>query len=134
MPAMECLDDIVYCIMLYSEYHPLHLFIRIFSQLPTRFLRWAFPIIRAISGFVVATTIQILLQMRMLTIVEKRLLLMSVKKKLPAMSDETDKFVSQSLDRTKHLGLEVQLWELERRIKLKLHPKLGASQKSVSTR
>jgi hypothetical protein len=91
-------------------------------------LRWAFPTIRAIGGFLVATSIQFLLQNRILVTVKNRLLFMSLKKRLPLMSPDDRRFIELELDHMKALGLELQLLNLERSIKLRLHPGPSESQ------
>src|ERR1700743_303076 len=84
------------------------------------FLLWGFPMIRGIGGFLVAITIQILVQNRILVTVKKQLLLKSL---------DDDRFAELRLDRNKALGLgggsrrpglDVQLWNLEESIESRL--------------
>ena len=96
------------------------------------FLRWAFPTIRAIGGFLVATTIQVLVQSRILVIVRKRLFLLSLKRKLDDMSQNDKEFIEEELERTESLGLEPQLWNLEKCIDKRLKDLRSRSEPSAS--
>jgi hypothetical protein len=97
------------------------------------FLVWSFPTIRAIGGFLVATTIQFLAQRRILVTVKRRLLLLSLKKRLPDMSKNDKAFIEKVLEDTNSLGLELQLWNLEKSIKSKLRSEPSESLSSVNT-
>src|SRR6201986_1604617 len=89
------------------------------------FLLWGFPMVRGFGGFLVAITIQFLVQNRILTTVKKRLLLKSL---------DDGRFTELKLDRNEALGLgggsrrpglDVQLWNLEKSIKLRLEELSG---------
>src|ERR1700749_285172 len=88
--------------------------------------------VRGIGGFLVAITIQILVQNRILVTVKKQLLLMSL---------DDSRFAELGLDRnealglgsgSQRLGLDVQLWNLEESINSRLE-ELSGFQRRVYT-
>lgn len=68
------------------------------------FVRWAFPMIRALGGFITATTIQIAIQIRLSIIMEKHLLFLTL-----------DQYEDLGIDQAigTYTALEPRLWELE---------------------
>lgn len=59
-----------------------------------RFIRWAFPVTRALGGFLTATMIQIVTQARIVTIAEKRLAIGGIRSELEGLDKAERKHLS----------------------------------------
>ena len=64
------------------------------------FVRWAFPVIRALGGFLTATTLQVMIQIRLSMLIKKHLVFMTLDRyKIPCIDlrDRADKSLEQYL-------------------------------------
>jgi hypothetical protein len=79
------------------------------------FVRWAFPIIRALGGFLTATTLQLIIQTRLLVLIKKHLVFMTLDRYKETCIKDLCKKIRGDLHT--HKRLEPYLWEFERELK-----------------